>query len=638
MEWTIIFLLVIILVALVIYTLRRSANAGKAGEERFKKILDVTPAAVSITTLKDGRLLDANPAYWKLTGFNPEQAIGRTTVELAIWKNEAKRQEFVKKIVERRSLHNSAFEFVNGKGEKRITATFYELIEHGNEPKILSMFYDITEQITAQQALQRSEERFRKVFQTSPVAIVITTLAEGRMIAANAAFWKLSGHDPETSIGRTTFELRNILHTAERDTFVRELLEKRSIQNPAYDFVNERGEHLRTVAFYELIDEGGVPAILSMFYDMTGQNKAQEALIQSEARVRALLEATPDMIFELKRDGTIVQFITSADHGPFLPPEEFLGKTLAQVLPSIAEQAVFAIGRALDSGQVNAFEYQLPNGNDRRDFEARITPAGPDLVLATVRDVSLRKWAEAERESLINELEAKNAELERFTYTVSHDLKSPLITIKGFLGYVREDVQTGNMERFETDLRRISTAAEKMQHLLGDLLELSRIGRLTNAPEYIPMNELIAEVLEILHGRISAGNIVVHVAENLPVVYGDHQRLFEVLQNLIDNAAKFMGTQPEPQITIGMQGESMGNPVFFVRDNGIGISPQFKDKVFGLFDKLNAQSEGTGIGLALVKRIIEFHGGHIWVESAIEKGATFFFSLPTQPVAGEVNK
>ena len=176
-------------------------------------------------------------------------------------------------------------------------------------------------------------------------------------------------------------------------------LKKDRLRNPAYDFVNDHGEHLRTAAFYELIDVGGVPAILSMFYDMTGQNKAQAALIQSEARVRALLEATPDMIFELKRDGTIVQFIPSADHGPFLRSEEFLGKTLKQVLPSIAEQAGFAIGRALDSGQVNAFEYQLSNGNDHRDFEARISPAGPDLVLATVRDVSLRKSAES---SVIN--------------------------------------------------------------------------------------------------------------------------------------------------------------------------------------------------------------------------------------------
>jgi len=152
------------------------------------------------------------------------------------------------------------------------------------------------------------------------------------------------------------------------------------------------------------------------------------------------------------------------------------------------------------------------------------------------------------------------------------------------------------------------------------------------------MNALIAEVLELLHGRIQAGKIVVHVAENLPTVYGDRQRLFEVLQNLIDNAAKFMESQLEPRIEIGVQGELNGNTVFFVRDNGIGIASQFKDKIFGLFDKLNAQSEGTGIGLALVKRIIEFHGGRIWVESEADQGATFFFSLPTQPVIDEVNK
>jgi signal transduction histidine kinase len=260
------------------------------------------------------------------------------------------------------------------------------------------------------------------------------------------------------------------------------------------------------------------------------------------------------------------------------------------------------------------------------------------MVLATIRDVSLRKWAESERDKLIDELESKNAELERFTYTVSHDLKSPLITIKGFLGYVREDVRIGNMERFEADLQRIGDAADKMQHLLGDLLELSRIGRLTNEPIYIRMNELITEVLELLHGRISAGNIVVHMAEDLPSVYGDRQRLFEVFQNLIDNAAKFMGNQPVPQIDIGVQGELNGNPVFFVRDNGIGIAPQFKDKIFGLFDKLNAQSDGTGIGLALVKRIIEFHKGRIWVESEVGAGATFFFALPTQPETGDMKK
>jgi signal transduction histidine kinase len=128
----------------------------------------------------------------------------------------------------------------------------------------------------------------------------------------------------------------------------------------------------------------------------------------------------------------------------------------------------------------------------------------------------------------------------------------------------------------------------------------------------------------------------VHVDENLPTIFGDRQRIHEVLQNLIDNAAKFMGDQSSPRIDIGQQGELQGKPVFFVRDNGIGISPQYKDRIFGLFDKLDGQTEGTGVGLALVKRIVEFHGGRVWVESEPGTGSTFFFTLPTQPTP--VNK
>ena len=480
----------------------------------------------------------------------------------------------------------------------------------------------------ALRAAKEGQERFRKVFQVSPVAIVITTLAEGRIIDANDAYWKLSGHNPKTSIGRTTTELRHNMQPDERALFVHELLEKRSIENPSYGFVNDSGEHLKTIAFYELIDIEGSPAILSMFHDITEQGNAREALRQSEARLRAMLEAVPDMVFEIKRDGTIVQFIPSPVNEPLLPPEEFLGKTIAEILPSIEKQTAFAIERALESGQVSAFEYQLPDKGEIKTFEARITPVASDLVVALVRDVSLNKWLILEREKLIEELEQKNAELERFTYSASHDLKSPLITIRGFLGFVREDAQAGNLTRLNKDIQRINDATEKMQRLLGDLLELSRVGRLNNKPELISTNGLVAEVIELLQGRISAGKINVQVADNLPSIFGDRSRIFEVFQNLIDNAAKFMGDQSNPLIEIGAQDPSNQKLIFFVRDNGIGISPQFKDKVFGLFDKLNVQTEGTGIGLALVKRIVEFHGGKIWVESEAGMGTTFFFTLP----------
>jgi signal transduction histidine kinase len=146
--------------------------------------------------------------------------------------------------------------------------------------------------------------------------------------------------------------------------------------------------------------------------------------------------------------------------------------------------------------------------------------------------------------------------------------------------------------------------------------------------EEIDLNVLIKETLELLHGQISQTRVSFSIAENLPLVRGDYERLREVIQNLIDNAIKFMGEQASPLIEIGHQGFEREMPVFYVRDNGIGIPSQFHEKIFGLFNKLDVQTEGTGVGLALVKRIVEFHGGRIWVESEPGRGTTFYFNLP----------
>jgi signal transduction histidine kinase len=237
------------------------------------------------------------------------------------------------------------------------------------------------------------------------------------------------------------------------------------------------------------------------------------------------------------------------------------------------------------------------------------------------------------RKQLIAELESKNAELERFTYTVSHDLKSPLFTIRGFLGYLEKDALSGNQERLRSDIQRITDATEKMQRLLNELLELSRIGRLMNESQPVPFGELAHEVLELVQGHIMERGVTVHIQNDLPTVFGDRQRLVEVLQNLIDNAAKFMGNQKEPRIEIGQHGEEDGKPKFYVKDNGMGIQPEHHERIFGLFNKLDIKTDGTGIGLSIVKRIIEVHGGRIWVESEVGKGSTFFFTLPTKPEA-----
>jgi signal transduction histidine kinase len=236
----------------------------------------------------------------------------------------------------------------------------------------------------------------------------------------------------------------------------------------------------------------------------------------------------------------------------------------------------------------------------------------------------------AERERLIGELERRNAELERFTYTVSHDLRTPLVTVRGFVDLLEKDVAAGEVQRVEGDLARIRSATATMETLLRELLELSRVGRVMNPPETVSLAALARQAVTLLQGRLRAAGVRVEIQPDLPSVRGDRIRLLEVLQNLMENAVKFRSGQGEPVVEVGSRPGPDG-PVVFVRDNGIGIDPRYHDRVFALFERLDPRVEGTGVGLALVRRIVEVHGGRVWVESdGAGKGATFCFTLPPQ--------
>lgn len=662
-DLTAIFMLLALLIYLVMSTMRQSLDAVQAGEEKFSKVFYSSPVAIAITSLEEGRLLDANDAYWKLTGYNASLALGHTTVELGAWSSYSERARFVQKLKERDSLYNPSYSLRSQSGEHRITLAFYELMDFEGEPVVLSMFYDVTEQKKAQQALQKSEQKYRHFVEQSmegisflafdaPIPVSLPPEEQVKLIYqtgyisdSNDVLAQMYGYRSSAEIkGTRLLDFQAGGEISEKSYQATLKLVKEGYRSGNRE-TQEQTRDGQTVYFLNnaigVIENDCLIGLWGTQLDITVLKNTEAALRLSEARTRALLDAIPDMIFEFQRDGTILQYISSAINRPLLPPEQFLGRKITDVLPAaVADQTLFAIDRVLDSGQVHAFEYQLLQDDANKTFEARITPLSADTVLAIVRDISLQKWILGEREKLIGELEVKNAELERFSYTASHDLKSPLITIKGFLGFLREDAKRGNQKRLEADIQRISDAADKMQMLLNDLLELSRIGHSVSQLESVDVNEVIAEALELLHGRISDSPvpILVNVAEDLPQVYGDRVRLLEVWQNLIDNAAKFMGSQPDPQIEIGQAGsDKAGLPIFFVRDNGIGIDPKFRDRIFGLFDKLDPRSEGTGIGLALIKRVIEFHGGKIWVESEPGKGATFYFTLPQQDKQDKVH-
>lgn len=231
-----------------------------------------------------------------------------------------------------------------------------------------------------------------------------------------------------------------------------------------------------------------------------------------------------------------------------------------------------------------------------------------------------------DRQSL--ELSAKNRELEQFTYTVSHDLKSPLITVGGFLGLVEKDLESGRIDRLPPSLGRIRRALQTMEQLLEGLLELSRIGHVTRSLDPIPLADLVDECLELVAGEIAERGVDVMVDRLPGTIRGDRLRLRQVIQNLLSNAVKFMGSQERPEIHIDQELEGDGI-VLRITDNGIGISNDDRERIFDLFQQVDHELDGTGIGLALVRRIMEVHGGRVWVESdGPGQGSTFCLEFP----------
>lgn len=236
-----------------------------------------------------------------------------------------------------------------------------------------------------------------------------------------------------------------------------------------------------------------------------------------------------------------------------------------------------------------------------------------------------------DRTNLIKELEAKNIELEQFAYTVSHDLKSPLVTMRGYLGYLKNSAIKGDLVRFDYDLERVIQATNTMQDLLSDLLNLSRVGRIEETIENVPVKYTVEKILELVHNIYVDKKIEIIVQEDLPTVKVNPVRLREVIQNLVVNAMKFSAHQPAPKVIIGTDGFDPATkfPILFVKDNGTGIDPQYHKKIFGLFNRLSNDVEGTGVGLTLVKRIVEMYGGKIWVNSDGQgNGSVFYFTLP----------
>ncbi len=287
---------------------------------------------------------------------------------------------------------------------------------------------------------------------------------------------------------------------------------------------------------------------------------------------------------------------------------------------------------AIQNRQPYSYEYRIvrADGGTRwvweRGMVVRDCQDHRGHIEAVITDITDRKDS-ARLRDLNKSLEAKTKEVEQFTYSVSHDLKSPLASCVGLIGCLEEDLEAYG-QRYPTDLiTRIKSNMDRMSRCIDDLLELTRIGRVRHEPVVLDMVQIARQIADDLSVQAIKVGATIGIAEDLPDAYADKIRVSEVIENLLSNALKYGTDNPSPTITIGWK-QVKGKPHYFVRDNGKGVPESFQPKIFNLFEKYDKSNNGTGVGLTIVKRIIEVHGGEIWLESEPDRGATFYFSLP----------
>lgn len=378
--------------------------------------------------------------------------------------------------------------------------------------------------------------------------------------------------------------------------------------------------------------EGGF--VLATVHDITRRKRAEEALAGQSARLAAIVETAVDAIITIDELGTIDSFNPAAERLFGYARDEVLGKNVSRLMPSpyheehdgylahylaTGEKRVIGLGREVVAQRKDGTTFpMLLAVSEMRVGNRR-------MFTGIVHDITQRKQAEERQALLIRELESANEELKNFAYVVSHDLKAPLRAI----GTLADWISTDQSEKLDADgkehLRLLIQRTRRMDSLIDGILQYSRVGRVREVVVAVDVNEIVQEALAML---APPPHIHVEVASDLPTVRAERTRMLQVFQNLLSNAIKYLD-KPEGLIRVDCVGHDQ-EWEFSVSDNGPGIETRHFKRIFQLFQTLAPKDrvESTGVGLSLVKKIVEMYGGRVWIESQPGAGSTFFFTLP----------
>jgi PAS domain S-box-containing protein len=606
---------------------KRAELALQKSELRFSTIFENSPIAIGISRLSDRKIIHANEAFLNLYGWSREETIGRTTTELGLWANPEARQRFVEALQARQPVRGLEADARQKSGEERHTFVWGELIEINDEPCMLAQIVDITEWKHAEEKLKESEDRFSIAFHASPVAqSIITQGSSNEIIAVNDACCRLFEYEREELVGGTTGRLNLWENPAERQAAVEEMQATGRVRIREAT-VRMRSGAIRTVlASLEPITWKGIPCAISSVIDITDRKHAEEELRSSQNLIRDIIDNTSAMIYILDIEGRFILVNRKIEKLFGFPNAEIGGRTRQDFLPlELAIQHRNNDLEVFETGQGKIFEEENLEPDGRHVYLTTKFPlfdANGNIyaVCGISTDMTARKQME-------EELRRSNVELEQFAYVASHDLQEPLRAVAGMVQLLQRRYQGRLDERADEYIDHAVEAAGRMQTLINDLLAFSRVGRRSNPIEAVQSKACLNAAVKNLDSAIRNSNAEI-TADALPMVHADPSQLIQLFQNLIANGIKFRNIT-EPQIHIAAKRVENAWQ-FSVQDNGIGIEPQYFERIFLVFQRLHTRREyaGTGIGLAICKKIVERHGGNIWVESTPGIGSTFYFTLP----------
>ncbi len=364
-------------------------------------------------------------------------------------------------------------------------------------------------------------------------------------------------------------------------------------------------------------------------------NQIEGKLRESESKLSTLFASMTEMVvlhdLIFDGEGNPLNYRITDCNAAFtkitgIPRNNAVGRLATEVYGSESPPYLNEFSAVATNGE--PYQYETYFQPMDKHFSISVVSPEKNRFATVTTDISERKRTEEAIKAARKQLEIKNEELEQFVYSVSHDLKSPLITVKTFAGLLRQDFLDGEQQKINEDLSYIEKATDTMQQLLDALQQYSRIGSVVTPIQTQSANQLINGCLTALAGILHHHQVRVSTEELPQQLHGVPLHFQQIWQNLIENAVKYMGDQIHPHIDIGATQQD-NDVVFYVRDNGMGIAPEHNDRIFNLFSQLNPKSDGSGLGLALVKKIISIYQGHIWVESAgSNQGSCFYFTLP----------